>query len=151
MILDATQDNLLQRCDGCEEERVLKLADLVLGLDHPLSGQGLDPNIVRLPPCPCGSVEFLNRTWDRYPVPTDETGAPLPLHAAAQAALDHRRRVNAVADRLRELGRISPGNAKRVAAETVRPPDLAALAEEFDQPSTGTSPVVNRNAKEKTQ
>ena len=150
MILDATQSELLQRCDGCEEERVLKLADLILGLDHPQGGQGLDPNIVRLPPCPCGSVEFLNRTWDRYPVPTDEAGNALPLHAAAQAALDHRRRVNAVGDRLRELGRISPGNAKRVLAESVRPPDLGTLAETFDQPSAGMSPAVNA-AKEKTQ
>ena len=38
MILDATQSELLQRCDGCEEERVLKLADLILGLDHPQGG-----------------------------------------------------------------------------------------------------------------
>jgi hypothetical protein len=141
MIMDASTTEVLQRCDSCAAERRLALTSLTLGLDHPASAASLDPNGIRLPSCPCGAVETLNRTWDRYPVPSDRSGEPMPLPASAAAEIAHRRLVNAVADHLRGLRRVSPGNQGRVLAETIRPPDLGSLPLSLNAPSGAPNPT----------
>lgn len=102
------QPGVLQvKCDTCERVRSLATARLVLGTEH-------DPNIIAIPPCPCGTRtrEFLNRTLDRIDP------------KALGTAFDRRRRiVNTLAEELRLAGRIHPDQYARIAAMGV-PPDL---------------------------
>lgn len=95
-------------CDDCKAVRSISTARLVLGTEH-------DPNIIALPPCPCGTLEraFLNRTLDRI----DPKAAGTPF--------DQRRRiVNTLAEELRLAGRIHPDQYARIAAMGVSPDRL---------------------------
>lgn len=97
---------LLVECDACKKTRSLGTSRLVLGTEH-------DPNIIALPPCPCGTLgrDFLNRTLDT--IDPREAGT----------ALDRQRRiVNTLSEELRLAGRIHPDQYERIARMGV-PPD----------------------------
>lgn len=106
------QPGVLQvKCDACKKTRSLATARLVLGTEH-------DPNIVALPPCPCGTDTraFLNRTLDKIDP------------KAAGSAFDMRRRVvNTLAEELRLADRIHPAQRDRIASMG-SPPDLLGRA-----------------------
>lgn len=87
-----------QTCAACGARRSLTVSDLRLTVNR--EGDGA----IRLPPCAsCNATEHLLRT-------TDE--APAAVHGTDFDT--HRRRVNAIAEELREAGRVD-GDASALA------------------------------------
>ena len=73
---------LVQQCACCRREQEIDATHLQVGVED-------DPNVVRLPNCKCGAVEFMNRYCGTGP---------------AEAITDHLRLVNAVVQELIDKG-----------------------------------------------
>lgn len=111
-----TETNVTTVCGLCEHERVVNLNTIELGLDR---GEEPDLDAIYMPACPtCGSVEIFQRNWDEIPA------------AFVGSAFDEQRRaVNALAQRLRTMGRVNAGVASIINAETAEPGDIVAAAQ----------------------
>lgn len=83
----------------CGKVNELPLAELLLGVSAD------EPNQIALPPCACGSQEFLIRTFEDVP----------DVHAG------HRKAVNAIAVYLKGAGLVHPAARDTIKAETRRP------------------------------
>lgn len=64
-IHEVTTNDVLQRCEACEDEHRVLIDDLEVGVAR---DDQVDGALVPMPPCPaCGAVEFLVRTPDDEP------------------------------------------------------------------------------------
>lgn len=109
-IKNLNETTLTRVCHFCQAEEVVPLASLVLGQDR----GGGDPDLINLPTCTtpnCGASEILKRTWDSAPDTYSSTGF-----------YQQRATVNALAQRLRTMGRSSPGCQAIHDAEVEEPP-----------------------------
>lgn len=78
-IHEVTTNDVLQRCEACEDEHRVLIDDLEVGGAR---GDQVDGRLVPMPPCPaCGAVEFLVRA------PEDE-----PDHSS-QGSFEHMHRM----------------------------------------------------------
>jgi len=112
MIFKITQSQVWQRCAMCDAEHTINLADLVAGNEY-------DPNIINMPSCSCGAMEFLNRTWDH-----DETEG---------IWCEQRCRVNRLHSMLVAANQIHSNQAATIAQEILDnrvPQDIAVAPEE---------------------
>ena len=115
----ASQKSIHQVCAICGADRELDVDDLVLGASP---GEGIAaPDVIVLPPCECGAIENLVRTWDH-----DEGSS----HHAM-----HRRVVNGLCQELKRRGRSHPACKAHHDAETRGPPDIDEL------PDNGRAPI----------
>ena len=117
MIIAATATQLTQLCPFCNEENVVLYSTIVAGVNWVIGRDGdsvptawsWDVDNVQLPACPtCTAIETLIRSWD----------GPSSRHG---------RGVNAVHDKLVELGYVNTHCADDIAAETEAPLDVATL------------------------
>lgn len=64
-IHEVTTDDVLQRCDACQDEHRVLIDDLEVGV---VRDDQVDGRLVPMPPCPaCRAVEFLVRAPDEEP------------------------------------------------------------------------------------
>lgn len=95
-------DAVSQRCANCGALHEHRLIDLRLGVP------GGSPDFVQLPKCPCGAVETLVRVYAAPP--SNEQS--------------HRKAVNALAERLKAIGRVEESFGPLYALDT---PPLDAM------------------------
>jgi len=86
--ISATQ--IEQECENCHALNLIGISDFETSKE--------DRNIIRLPTCSCGAIEFLNRTFDN--------------------SGKHARAVNSLYERLISLGKIHSNWASVIRAET---------------------------------
>ncbi len=104
IIFITPQEFVIQQCSACGAVHSLPIATLELGI-------ATDHNIIALPACACGALEFLTRTFD---------SAPDPL-------ADHRKKVNALAVTLKSRGQIHSAMASKIRAEKTSPQQVGDL------------------------
>lgn len=115
-IHEITSDDVLQRCEVCDDEHRVLIDSLVVGVAH---NAQIDGRMLPMPPCPaCGSVEFLVRAPDNEPEHPSQ-GSFGHLHRMMvdqlHAELVSRDKVNAA---LRDpQGNVSPTLARPLSTE----------------------------------
>jgi hypothetical protein len=107
-------------CIECLKENTVDAGTLTLGTSIK---DGKDS--IALPPCACGSQEFLQRTFDTHPV---------------EAAAGHRKTVNALATLLISQGKIHPHHADVIRKETETPTQVGPLV--GDVPDSSLPAVI---------
>jgi hypothetical protein len=111
-------------CGVCAEEQSTDLGALTLGNE-------IAPGVIALPPCGCGSMEFLQHTFDVHP---------------EQARAEHRKKVNALAEHLKSSGRVHPRHADAIKAAPT-PPQVGDLLGEVSDAALPAHVTAKRRSR----